>query len=146
VDLEVTPGPHNPPLTGPPNTRNTVVQVAPQLAILSARVLNASGQPTQAGQPLPRGRAVLQVTMDALAGQRAAGSLAGLAGFKVWLDNTELVAVPTAVNGPGVGGTWLIAFDPSQATGGPHLIDVRAYGTQHGVAYGEALANFLLGS
>jgi hypothetical protein len=134
-----------------PNTRApaaadlaALAAIPAQMAVLSTRVLNANGQPMPNGQPLPRGRAVLEVTMDALAGQRVAGRLAGAAGFKVWLDNVELVAVPTALAGPGIGGTWRIAFDPSRGAPGQHVIDVRAFGAQHGVAFGEAFTSFTI--
>lgn len=145
ADLEVTPGPHSrPPGPSDASAGAGLVPVPPQLAVLTARVLNASGQPIATGQVLPRGRAVLEVKMDGLAQQRAAWAVAGLAGFEVWLDDNELVAVPTALGGPGVGGTWRIAFDPSRAAGGRHAIDVRAYGAERGVAFGQAFANFLL--
>jgi hypothetical protein len=145
ADLEMTPGPNTRP-AGPSDASAGagLVPVPAQLAVLTARVLDASGQPMATGKALPRGRAVLEVTMDGLAQQRAAWALAGLAGFKVWLDNNELVAVPTAMAGPGVGGTWRIAFDQSQATVGPHTIDVRAYGAARGVAFAEAFAAFAL--
>jgi hypothetical protein len=145
ADLELTPGP-NTRQPGPSDMSAGagLIQVPPQLAVLTARVLNASGQPVPAGQALPRGRAVLEVTMDGLAAQRAAWSLAGLAGFEVWLDHNELVAVPTATGGPAIGGTWRIAFDPSQATAGQHTIDVRAYGTERTVAFAEAFTAFAL--
>jgi hypothetical protein len=145
ADLEMTPGPRTRP-AGPSDVSagTGLVQVPPQLAVLTARVLNASGQPIPTGQPMPRGRAVLEVKMDGIAEQRASWALAGLAGFEAWLDNHELVAVPTAMSGPGLGGTWRIAFDPSQIAGGQHTIDVRAYGAQRGVAFGEAFTNFVL--
>jgi hypothetical protein len=139
ADLEMTPGPKTrPPGPADASAGAGLVPVPAQLALLTARVLDASGQPVPIGKALPRGRAVLEVTMDGLAQQRAAWVLAGLAGFKVWLDNNELVAVPTALAGPGVGGTWRIAFDQNQATAGSHTIDVRAYGAAPGVAFAEA--------
>jgi len=145
ADLEMTPGPRTRP-AGPSDVSagTGLVQVPPQLAVLTARVLNASGQPIPTGQPMPRGRAVLEVKMDGIAEQRASWALAGLAGFEAWLDNHELVAVPTAMSGPGLAGTWRIAFDPSQITSGQHTIDIRAYGAQRGVAFGEAFTNFVL--
>lgn len=147
TDLEVVPGPNTRPSAADNTATNSVVPVPPQLASLSARVLDANGNPVGNGHPLPRGRAVLEVTMDAVAGQRLSGTLAGvagLAGFEVWLDNDELVAVPTAADGPGIAGVWRIAFDPSQASGAQHVIDVRAYGAQHGIAFSEAFTNFAL--
>jgi hypothetical protein len=145
TDLEMVPGPNTrTPAATDTATGAILAPVPPQLAVLTTRVLNASGQPIPNGQPLPRGRAVLEVTMDALAAQRAAGRLAGLAGFTVWLDNVELVAIPTAMAGPGIAGTWRIAFDPGQATAGQHVIDVRAFGAQHGIGFAETFASFAL--
>jgi hypothetical protein len=112
--------------------------------VLSARVLDASGNLPAPGKPLPRGRAVLDITMDGLAGQRIAGQLAGLAGFEVWLDNVELVAVPTAVDGPGLAGDWQVAFSTDGESAGEHNIDIRAYGAQHGIAFAETFATFQL--
>jgi hypothetical protein len=145
ADLEMTPGP-NTRQPGPSDVSAGagLIEVPPQLAVLTARVLNAGGRPVPTGQALSRGRAVLEVKMDGLAQQRAAWSLAGLAGFEVWLDHNELVAVPTAMGGPGIGGTWRIAFDPSQATGGQHTIEVRAYGTERTVAFDDAFTAFAL--
>jgi hypothetical protein len=54
--------------------------------------------------------------------------------------------VPTAVVGPGVAGVWRVAFDPSQGTSGMHVIDIRAFGAAHGVAFGEAFTSFTLGT
>ncbi|HEX4700999.1 MAG TPA: hypothetical protein VH352_02620 [Pseudonocardiaceae bacterium] len=146
ADLELTPGPHTHPASVAGPTGAGVVPVPAELAVLAARVLNANGEPVPNGQPLPRGRVVLEITMDGLAGQRAAWTLAGVAGFEVWLDNNELVAVPTAVGGPGVAGVWRVAFDPSQGTSGMHVIDIRAFGAAHGVAFGEAFTSFTLGT
>lgn len=141
AEIDMTPGPvHRDAVP----TRQ-ITRLPPQLAMLTARVLDASGNPPPPGGMLPRGRAVLDVTMDSVAGQRLNSDLAGLAGFTVWLDDTELVAVPTAVDGPGVGGEWRIAFDAGDGTRGTHSIDIRAYGAQHGVTFEETYASYVLG-
>jgi hypothetical protein len=144
-ELEIVPGGH---LTdNPDHGFDTPLSAqGPQLAGLDSQVLNASGQaPPGGGRPLPRGRAVLAVTMDDVGTERATGEIAGLAGFEVWLDNKELVAVPTAVSGPGLAGTWDIAFDTASLTAGPHTVDVKSFSTQHGVPFGESLTTFVLG-
>lgn len=143
TDLEMVPGPDTRSNTTTSNAP-AVVAVPPQLAQLSADVLDANGNPVPINQPLAKGRAVLRIQMDAIAAQRSASALAGLAGFEVWLDNNELVAVPTAMGGAGVGGAWLIAFDTGRITTGEHVIDVRAYGAQRGIAFTEAFASFAL--
>jgi hypothetical protein len=148
-DLELTQGPHTRAATAAGNVGVVgVVAVPPQLAVLSTRILNASGLPVAPGKPLPRGRAVLDVSMDGVAAQRATatGQVLGLAGFEVWLDDKELVAVPTAVDGPGTAGGWQVAFDPGALPAGRHTIDIRAYSTQHTTAFAETFTNFQLGS
>lgn len=148
-DLEPTEGPHTRAVTAAGNVGAVgVVAVPPQLAVLSTRILNASGLPVAPGKPLPRGRAVLDVAMDGVAAQRATatGQVLGLAGFEVWLDDKELVAVPTAVDGPGTAGDWQVAFDPGALPAGRHTIDIRAYSTQHTTAFAETFTNFQLGS
>lgn len=144
-DLEIVPGGH---LTGDP-ARGFDIPVdaqGPQLAGLDAQVLNASGQvPPGGGRPLPRGRAVLAVTMDDVGTERATGEIAGLAGFEVFVDNKELVGVPTALGGPGLAGTWDVAFDTASLSAGPHTVDVKSFSTEHGVPFGESLTTFVLG-
>jgi hypothetical protein len=122
-----------------------VAEQGPQLAGLDAQVLNASGNPPPGGgQTLPRGRAVLAVSMDDVGTERTTGEIAGLAGFEVWLDNKELVGVPTAVSGPGLAGTWEVAFDTASLSAGPHTIDIKSFSTRKGVPFGETLATFVL--
>lgn len=146
AELDVTPGPGMDTPIGSAATPS--LTVAPQLAVLSAQVFDASGDPLPQGASLPRGRAVLDVGMDAVGTQRSTGQqavLAGVAGFEVWLDGVELAAVPTTTGGPSVGGDWRIAFDPGDGTPGTHTIDVRAYSTEHGVDFAETFASYELG-
>lgn len=146
AELDVTPGPGMDTPIG--STAAPSLTVAPQLAMLTAQVFDASGDPLPQGASLPRGRAVLDVGMDAVVTQRSTGQqavLAGVAGFEVWLDGVELVAVPTTTGGPAVGGDWRIAFDPSHGTPGTHTIDVRGYSTEHGVDFTETFASYELG-
>jgi hypothetical protein len=142
ADLDVSPGG---PARRTSPTSQRIAEIPPQLAVLSARVLDANGNPPPPGRTLPRGRAVLDVSMDAVAGQRVTGQLAGLAGFEVWLDNAELVAVPTATDGPAVGGEWRIAFNVAGQAPGPHTIDVRAFAATRGVAFDETFTSYNLG-
>jgi hypothetical protein len=144
ADLEVTPGPGNASAHGSSASAPAMSQVPPQLAVLRGRVLDANGAVPPAGTALPRGRAVLDVRMDGIAGQRITGVLAGLAGFEVWLDDVELVAVPTAVDGPGVAGDWQIAFDPGDLPAGDHTVDIRAYGAKRGTSFAESFVSFRL--
>jgi hypothetical protein len=143
ADLDVTP-------SGSRQARGTPVMAPsvtprPRLADLAVQVLDASGNPPGPGNRLPRGRALLDVTMNGVTTEQAAGQVAGLAGFEISLDGTKIVAVPTAVNGPGVDGEWRIAFSTRGLRPGPHSVDVRAYGSPPGTPFAEAFANFQLG-
>jgi hypothetical protein len=142
ADLDVTPG--SSAATGAAAAMPAIPAQPPELANLSAQMLDASGRATVNGQPLPRGRAVLQVAMDGVDTERTTGRLAGLAGFKVWLDGKVVAAVPTAVDGPGIDGSWDIAFATGDLPAGAHSIDIRAYGTTAGVMFAEAFASFQL--
>jgi hypothetical protein len=144
AELDVSPGPSGQARRSSVSAP-TMVAVPPQLAVLSARVLDANGKLPRPGKSLPRGRAVLDIRMTGLAAQRITGQLAGLAGFEVWLDDVELVAVPTAVNGPGVAGNWQVAFDPGDLSKGSHTIDVRAFGARRGISFAETFTSFRLG-
>ena len=144
LELEITPG--SGVRSGPrPAIPAGVTDQGPQLAGMDAQVLNASGVAPSGGGPLPRGRAVLVVTMDDVGTEQNTGEIAGLAGFVVTLDNKELVGVPTAVKGPGLGGTWDIAFDTAGLSSGPHTVDIKSFSTQRGVQFGETIATFVLG-
>jgi hypothetical protein len=145
ADLEPTAAPGSTPATSTAPRATPAIGAAAHLAVLSAELLDAGGLPLAIGQPVPRGRLVLAVSMDGPAGQRLTGQLGGLAGFQVWLDGTELTAVPTAVDGPGVAGTWQIAFATSGVPAGLHTIEIRALSTQRSVPYTEAYVNFALG-
>ena len=112
------------------------------LGVLTAQLDDASGGPLQIGQPVPRGRLLLDVTMDGPAGQRRTGQSAGLAGFQVWLDGAELAAVPTTDAGPGIAGDWPVAFDTNGVPAGSHTIEVRALGTARTTAPAETYLTF----
>ncbi|WHT19710.1 fibronectin type III domain-containing protein [Crossiella sp. CA-258035] len=115
----------------PPNRADQrLPRPGPVLAEPTATLLDAAGRPVPAGEPVSRGRIVLDIRLDGLAGQVAAGELAGLAGLEVRLDGDRLAALPTAKDGPGVAGSWRIALSLAGAIAtGPHTIEVRAVGT-----------------
>ncbi|MCP2164455.1 hypothetical protein LX83_001295 [Goodfellowiella coeruleoviolacea] len=130
-------------LPAPPDTTApSPTPVPAQLPKPSARLLDAAGQPFQAGRTLPRGRLVLEVTLSGTAGQLAGTHLAGVAGFGVRLDDAPIATVPTAVDGPGVGGQWRVAFTSQPLAAGPHTIEVRAIGVDGN--YLPGFSGFLL--
>lgn len=142
VDLDIVARPGD---SDSANQTTPPITQPPQLAALSAQVLDASGNRPPQDKPLPNGRAVLDVTMDDVATQRTTGAVAGLAGFVVLLDGRKLVAVPTAAQGPGLAGDWRTAFATAAQRAGTHTLDVLAYSTQPGVPAAEALVTFQLG-
>lgn len=119
-------------------------RTGPTLAEPNAVLLDAAGRPVRPGEPVNRGRAVVEIRLDGLAGQRAAGELAGLAGLEVRLDGDRLAVLPTAVDGPGVAGTWRIALNLGGASGGPHTVEVRAMGTSWDTPTGYAFVPFMV--
>ncbi|WP_156755164.1 fibronectin type III domain-containing protein [Actinokineospora pegani] len=92
----------------------------------SARFLNAEGVALPAAEPVPRGRLIVEVGADGA----VPGDLAGLAGIEVRLDGELLAGVPTAVDGPGTGGTWRIALPTSGLATGGHALRVSAVSTR----------------
>ncbi|MCK2237585.1 MULTISPECIES: fibronectin type III domain-containing protein [unclassified Crossiella] len=101
----------------------------PALAEPGATLLDAAGRPVPGGEPVAKGRAVIEIRLDGRAGQLAAGELAGLAGLEVRLDGDRLAVLPTAKDGPGAAGSWRIALNLSSTSAGPHTVEVRAVGT-----------------
>lgn len=130
IDLELTPRP------GAAAPAPTSTETAPvngtdvELARVDGVVLDASGKPVESSKPLQRGRLVLDVTLDGGASQRTGGRLAGLAGFTVRMDGDRVASVSTAADGPGVVGDWRLALNTGALSPGPHMIEIRAFGTE----------------
>ncbi|UVS76523.1 fibronectin type III domain-containing protein [Actinokineospora sp. UTMC 2448] len=141
--LELTPRPGDPPplvaLDVEPQERTR-----PALARPGAVLLDAAGEALPEGAVAPRGRLVVEMTLDAVGGQQIGGELAGLAGVEVRLDRTRLAGIPTVVDGPGIGGTWRIAIDTTALPAGRHSIEVRAVGVDARSAFAVAYTPFEL--
>jgi hypothetical protein len=114
------------------------------LASPTAALHDAAGAPIPAMQEVPRGRMVLDVTLDPLAAQQISGAVAGLAGFEVSIDGRPLAGIPTNVNGPGIGGTYRIALDTNELSPGGHNIQVIAYPTEATSSFAITYAPFVL--
>lgn len=139
--LELIPRPGatlpEPPRQGSPQDRTR-----PALARPDAVLLDAAGTPLTEGTRVPRGRLVLEVTLDGVGGQLLGGELAGLAGVEVRLDRNRLAGIPTVVDGPGTGGTWRIAVDTTELPPGRHSVEVRAVGVDPRSAFAASYTPF----
>ncbi|MBW4719694.1 hypothetical protein [Saccharothrix obliqua] len=142
VDLEPAPAP-GAPVVRPPAPAPPPAPV-PVLPRVDATVLDAAGQPVPAGAPVKRGRLVLDLVLDGRSAQLGPGP-AGLAGFTVRLDEERVAAVPTALGGPGVAGSYRLALDTSGLSFGPHMIEVKLFGTAADVRPTTAFVSFFVG-
>ncbi|HEU5470833.1 MAG TPA: hypothetical protein VFV67_09280 [Actinophytocola sp.] len=116
----------------------------PVLAEPDAVLLDGGGTPIPVTRDAPRGRLVVEVTTDAAGAQQRSGAVAGLAGIEISLDRTPLAGIPTAADGPGIGGRWRIAIDTSRLAAGSHTIQVLAVGTDPATAFAVSYIGFVL--
>ena len=103
-----------------------------RLAHLSAELRNAAGERLVEGDPVPRGRVVLAVSLDGLAGQRETGELAGIAGIEVRLDGKLIAGLPTTSDGPAAAGDYQFGLSASRLSAGSHVLELRVLGSQSG--------------
>ncbi|RJQ75406.1 fibronectin type III domain-containing protein [Pseudonocardiaceae bacterium YIM PH 21723] len=143
ADLELIPTPGTKPQRRdqpPPNALPLQPLAAPPVSTL----LGAAGKPIPSGEPVPRGRAVLDVRLDGLGGQQFTGDLAGLAGVEVLLDGKLIATLPTAEQGPGVAGNWRFAVDMTRLSAGPHSIEARSVAVDPTIKEGASFVSFLV--
>lgn len=103
-----------------------------RLAQLGAELLNAAGEKLVAGTPVPRGRAVLAVQLDGLAGQRETGQLGGIAGIEVRLDGRLVAGLPTVADSGAAAGEYKFGLSLADLSAGGHAIEVRVLGVESG--------------
>ncbi|HEY0639286.1 MAG TPA: hypothetical protein VGD67_16670 [Pseudonocardiaceae bacterium] len=103
-----------------------------RIAHLSAELRNAAGAELVQGSPVPRGRTVLQVTLDGLAGQRETGQLGGVAGLEVHLDRVLIAGLPTVGDGPAPAGVYRFGLSAARLSPGSHVLEVRVLGSESG--------------
>ncbi|GAA3890872.1 hypothetical protein GCM10022243_64720 [Saccharothrix violaceirubra] len=140
VDLEPTGTPGTPPDRGDV----TPLGGDKTLARATGTVLDASGNPLPENTPVHRGRLVFDLVLDGVASQRGAG-IAGLAGFTVRLDGDRVASVPTALGGPAVAGRYRLAVDTQGLAEGPHMIEVKLFGTSSDTVPTSAFVPFFVG-
>ncbi|MBO0841048.1 MAG: hypothetical protein J2O49_09540, partial [Sciscionella sp.] len=142
AEVELTWAPGTSPLTT--NQPDPIVAPIAQLADPSVRVANAGGRVLPDTSPLPRGRLIVQIDADPRDAQWAANRVAGLAGFELLVDNTRVLAMPLAADGPGVGGNWEVSMDASTLSAGAHTIEVREIGADARTSYTSGFHSFVL--
>ncbi|GAA1265587.1 fibronectin type III domain-containing protein [Saccharothrix xinjiangensis] len=136
VDLELSGTPSRPaPATAAPTTPG------PELARVDGAVLDAGGGAVPPGAAVRPGRLVLDLELSG----RSGAPLAGLAGFGVWLDGERVAAVPTDRGGPGIVGRYRLALNTSGFPAGPHMIEVRLFGTSGETRPTSAFIPFFVG-
>ncbi|SDC73026.1 fibronectin type III domain-containing protein [Actinokineospora iranica] len=121
-------------------------RVKPAPARPSAAFFDVAAKPIAADTELPRGRVVLEVRADGLAGQRQSGRLAGMAGVEVRIDGQRVAGIPTVADGPGVGGRWRLALTTKELAAGRHTVEVKVVGVDPGTAFAVAYAPFRIGA
>ncbi|XVS64709.1 hypothetical protein ACQPYE_01185 [Actinosynnema sp. CA-299493] len=138
VDLELSGSSPAPP---PTTAKAPLIGQEPELARVDGRVLDASGQTVPEGAAVQPGRMVFDLALEGRTGVR----LAGLAGFSVRVDDDRVAVVPTASGGPGVAGKYRFALTTSGLSPGPHMIEVRLFGTSAETRPTSAYIPFFVG-
>jgi hypothetical protein len=85
------------------------------------------------------------MVFDLLLEGRPGVALAGLAGFSVRVDDERVAVVPTASGGPGVAGRYRFALNTGDMSIGPHMIEVRLFGTSGETRPTSAYIPFFVG-
>lgn len=123
--LEITPTPEwtapDEPVTRPPKLPDALPTVT---AVLG----NAAGKPLSSTTVPRHGQVVLTVTLEAARAQWDTGAIAGVRGLQVRLDGALIAGIPTAADGPGVGGRYAVSIAVGALAFGTHTIEVREYG------------------
>jgi hypothetical protein len=86
-----------------------------------------------------------RLVFDLVLSGRPGAPLAGLAGFTVRVDDQRVAAVPTDRAGPGVAGRYRLALNTAGFSAGPHMIEVRLFGTSGETRSTSAFIPFLVG-
>ena len=138
VDLELTGSSSGAP---PSTARVPLVGHEPELARVQGTVLDAGGQTVPEGAAVGRGRMVFDLELQG----RPGAAVAGLAGFSVRVDDDRVAVVPTAAGGPGVAGRYRFALNTGGLSLGPHMIEVRLFGTSGETRPTSAYIPFFVG-
>jgi hypothetical protein len=143
--LEITPGPSwtPPPQSGPHDTdpRRPATDALPAVEVTFG---NASGAPLTSSVLPAQGTLVLMVDLNAATAQWDSGGVAGVQGIELWLDGRLIAALPTAADGPGLGGSYSFSIALHGFGHGPHVFDVREFGPNGAARPTSLLRNFVI--
>ena len=141
--LEIVPGPDWRPQPGsePDAPQEPTADALPDLDVTLS---DASGAPLSLSI-LPRGsQLVVTVELNATLPQWRTGSVAGVSGIEISLDDKLIAALPTAQDGPSAGGRYTFSITVGKLPAGTHALDVRHFGTTTAVDTGLVQKTFAL--
>lgn len=121
--LELTPAPGAQPSLPAPTTG--LVQPAIPDSLPSPAVRLLDNDENLVNTVSPGSRVLIDVDLDRIGGQLESGGLAGIAGFELWMDNRRIAGLPTAIDGPGLGGQYSISVSTRHLEPGPHFLELR---------------------
>lgn len=141
--LEITPGPG---WRGPDPAAGQDAQRRPPADALPTVRLTLSDSAGELSTPTTpvRDELLLTVTLDATVAQWDSGAVAGIQGFELWLDGHLIAGVPTAAEGPGVGGRYTVPVFVSGLASGSHVIEVRELGHDGAAHPASLLSSFVV--
>ncbi|MFL6144766.1 MAG: hypothetical protein ACJ72N_23235 [Labedaea sp.] len=142
--LEITPGPSWSPGQLTPHDTDPRRPASDALPAVQLTMGNAGGAPLPDATVPPRGQLVLTVALDASVAQWDSGGVAGVQGFELWLDGRLAAGVPTAADGPGLGGSYAVSLALTAVTQGPHVLEVRELGSDPATRPVSLLRNFVV--
>jgi hypothetical protein len=121
--LEIQPLPGTRPDLQPPTGSLARPFIPDAMPSPTMRLLDDAGKPVTVAAP--GSRVLVDVGLDRIGGQLESGTLAGIAGFELWLDNRRIAGVPTAFDGPGLGGQYVVSVSTKRLEPGPHPFELR---------------------
>jgi hypothetical protein len=142
--LEITPGPG----WVPGQRGDTVPNTDPRrpapdaLPVITAGLGNTAG--TLVESVPQQGQLVLTVELSAASAQWDSGGVAGVQGIELWLDGRIIAGLPTAADGAGVGGRYVISVALREVSIGPHVLDIREFGPDGAARPTSLLRNFVV--
>ncbi|MGH3757105.1 fibronectin type III domain-containing protein [Actinophytocola sp.] len=138
--LEITPAPGWSPTAEPTKEQPELPDALP---VVRAVLGNAGGEPLRSTTVPRRGQLVLDVTLEPMHAQWDSGAVGGVQGLQVRLDGSLVAGIPTAADGPGVGGRYAVSIAVGGLAFGPHTIEIREYGMRDERPV-SALLNFVI--